>query len=363
MILGFAEYIWLDGNNPTQTLRSKNRVIELEEETFDPAAFPEWAFDGSSTLQATGDSSDCILKPVSVVFDPIKGEGNFLVMCEVYEHNKPHKSNYRAQLRKVLDAGADKHEAYAGFEQEYTLYSGSTPAGWPADAYPAPQGPYYCGVGTDRIAGRELVDAHAQACLDAGIMICGTNAEVMLGQWEFCIGYRGLEHDDNNILSACDHLHLGRWLLHRLGEEYGLTANFDNKPVKGDWNGAGCHTNISTKATRDPKTGLKAIKEAISKLEKKHTEHIKVYGDKNDERLTGDHETCSIHEFKAGNSDRGASIRIPLGVNQKGYGYFEDRRPGSNIDPYLVAARILTTICDIDENVFTVGKKLKKVTA
>jgi glutamine synthetase len=270
-------------------------------------------------------------------------------MCEVFTSDDvPHPTNTRAELRRVLDAGAAEEDPWFGFEQEYTLFKGRTPLGWPEDGYPAPQGPFYCGVGSDEAFGRPLADDHAQACMKAGIMIYGTNAEVMPGQWEFQIGPRGFKSDKFDALSICDHLWLARWLLYRIGENYGVNATLDPKPVKGDWNGAGKHTNFSTKSMRDKEKGMKAIESAIEELAKKHKEHIVLYGHGLADRLTGHHETCHIDDFRYGVSDRGASIRIPLAVQKNGYGYLEDRRPGANADPYTVAARILKTICKID---------------
>lgn len=352
-MIGLAEYIWLDGSIPTRTLRSKARVISQPEgQDIQLQDFPEWSFDGSSTKQAEGHDSDCLLQPVYFVNDPVRGAGNYLVMCEVLNPDgTPHIANSRAQLREILDAGAAKEEPWAGFEQEYTMFEadGSRPLGWPENGYPAPQGPYYCAVGAREIMGRELVEAHAQLCMDAGLAFYGINAEVMPSQWEFQIGYRGIKGEAVDILTMSDQLWIARWLLKRLSEEYGVHISFDNKPVKGDWNGAGMHTNFSTKNTRDSKIGLKAIEAAIAALSQKHSEHIAVYGHANHERLTGLHETCDIHTFRSGKADRGSSIRIPKQVEQRGCGYFEDRRPGANADPYLVAARLCATVCSVDD--------------
>ena len=346
-----AEYIWLDGAVPTRHMRSKARVINFDSEP-KIEDFPEWSFDGSSTNQAHGDDSDCILKPVTFVKDPIRGEGNYLVMCEVFNpDDTPHESNSRAQLRAVLDAGAAKQDPWCGFEQEYTFFKGRQPLGWPEHGFPGPQGPYYCGVGSDEVFGREVVEDHAQLCLDAGLLFYGINAEVMPGQWEFQIGYRGDDSEDASAMTAADHVWLGRWLLCRVAEEYGVTVTFDNKPAKGDWNGAGMHTNFSTKDTRDKLKGREAIKAATEALSKNHADHIVLYGAGLGDRLTGLHETCDINTFKVGDADRGCSIRIPKPVAIKGYGYFEDRRPGANADPYLVAARLCTTVCGVDESV------------
>ena len=347
--LELAEYIWMDGATPVRQLRSKAKVLDLPKNvTLDD--FPIWNFDGSSTAQSEGHASDLNLIPVNFVKDPIRGEGNYLVLCEVMNQDGTvHVSNTRASLRKALDNGGAETAPWIGFEQEYTMFQDGRPLGWPETGYPGPQGPYYCGVGTGNVFGRELVEKHMRACIDAGITIYGLNAEVMPGQWEFQVGYRGVEGEEVGVLQISDHLWLSRWLLHRLSEEMGIVVSFDNKPIKGDWNGAGCHTNFSTKAMRE-EGGISAIKDAVALLSQKHEQHISVYGHKLDERLTGLHETCSISEFKSGVSDRGCSIRIPLHVEKKGQGYFEDRRPGANCDPYLVAARLVSTVCDLDDS-------------
>ena len=353
-----AEYIWLDGgseDSPVQTLRSKTRVLDRgviqDGSKVILETFPEWGFDGSSTNQSEGKDSDLILKPVRHVDDPIRGTGNYLVLCEVMNADgTPHESNTRSKLTNVLKHGAKDHEPWFGFEQEYTLYSASTerPIGWPAKGLPArEQGPYYCGVGADEVAGRPLVEDHLLACLKADIMIYGVNAEVMLGQWEFQIGHRGFGNgkEVGEPLLVTDHLWISRWLLYRLGENYGITATLACKPEKGDWNGAGMHTNVSTAAMRDEVTGGRTIEGAIHSLSQNHSEHLAGYGYGLEDRLTGKHETCSIDEFKHGVADRTASIRVPRHTQAQGSGYIEDRRPGANADPYVVATLILKTIC------------------
>jgi glutamine synthetase len=348
-----ATYIWLDGAKPTKKLRSKTRILpHPTQKEMELEDFPEWGFDGSSTYQAEGRYSDLILKPVNFIRNPLLHDDNYLVLCEVFNpDNTPHPTNTRSKLCQLLDAGGNKADAWIGFEQEYTLFQGNVPLGWPENGYPAPQGPFYCGVGADEVFGRELVQDHTQACLDSGLHLFGINAEVMPGQWEFQIGYRGIEEESADPLTISDHLWFARWLLYRIGEEYNITATLDPKPVKGDWNGAGKHTNFSTAAMRNKDTGAKAIQDAIDVLSKKHDEHICVYGYGLAERLTGQHETAHIGKFSHGVSDRSASIRIPQTVAQNGYGYIEDRRPGANADPYEVSAILLQTICHAELNV------------
>jgi len=330
-----AEYIWIDGQKPTAKLRSKTKIIDGPAKKL--TDLPEWGFDGSSTEQATGHFSDLLLRPARVIPDPLHRENDVLVLCEVLNPDgSVHPSNTRAHLREVEEKYRDE-EAWFGIEQEYTFFDGNKPLGWPDRGFPAPQGGYYCGVGNDEVFGREVVEAHADACIRAGISIVGTNAEVMPAQWEFQIGALP-------PLEMADELWLARWLLYRIGEEFGVSATLYPKPIKGDWNGAGAHTNFSTKKMRE-KGGIKVIEAAMKKLEKRHEDHIKVYGAHNEERLTGQHETCSIHEFRYGISDRGASVRIPMATNNEGRGYLEDRRPAANMDPYQVCAILVETIC------------------
>ncbi|HAN30593.1 MAG TPA: glutamine synthetase [Myxococcales bacterium] len=329
-----AEYIWIDGSLPTAKLRCKTRVIEIGTEP------PVWGFDGSSTNQAEGHASDCALNPVFSCPDPVRGGPDRLVMCEVLNiDGTPHPSNKRSPLAAVVERAADL-EMWFGIEQEYTFFDGIKPLGWPDNGFPAPQGGYYCGVGADEVYGREIVEVHLEACIDAGLAISGINAEVMPGQWEFQIGPLG-------PLEVSDQLWIARWLLYRIAEDYGVSATLHPKPVKGDWNGAGAHANFSSKSMRESINS-----EELDKLSKaladRHEEHIEAYGAFIDERLTGLHETCSYREFKVGVSDRGASVRVPWQVAQDGKGYLEDRRPNANIDPYDVT-RLLTEAVEIAE--------------
>ena len=345
-MLSKVTYIWIDGSEPYSKLRSKVRIIEQPKTELQPEDLPEWGFDGSSTNQAPTDSSDLIIRPVRVVMNPLEGEGNFLALCEVFNPDgTPHETNRRARLSELMAKVADEHDPWVGFEQEYTLFKGEYPLGWPEHGNPAPQGPYYCGVGSDEVCDRSLIEDHTDACIDAGLMIFGTNAEVMPGQWEIQMGYRGIASEKADPLTVSDHVWIARWLLYRLGEEYSVNARLDAKPIKGDWNGAGMHTNFSTNATRNPDGGIDTIHAAVTALEGRHSAHIEKYGHGLADRLTGQHETCDIHEFRSGVSDRGSSIRIPLPVGQQGYGYFEDRRPAANANPYEVCSLLIETVC------------------
>ena len=329
-----AEYIWIDGTEPTPILRAKTKVMDEGDTP------PEWGFDGSSTNQATGDRSDCILRPVFTCPDPLRADGDILVLCEVYSADgSVHPTNTRAACA-AAEAKYKSLEPWYGMEQEYTLMKNGRPYGFPEGGYPLPQGPYYCSTGASNIMGRELIEEHLEACIMAGLKISGINAEVMPGQWEFQIGPAG-------PTEVGDHMYIARYLLSRMGESYGVDVSLEAKPARGDWNGAGCHTNFSTKPMREP-GGWDVIIAACEKLGKpeKIKLHIANYGHDIESRLTGKHETCSYKEFKYGVSDRGASIRIPLATKLQGYGYFEDRRPNANMEPYTVARLLLETTCE-----------------
>ena len=325
------EYIWLDGTAPTQCLRSKTQVRHDFGGTLEEC--PMWCFDGSSTNQAEGNASDCLLKPVAIYPDP--GRTNaFLVMTEVLNADgTPHASNGRATIN---DADND---FWFGFEQEYFLWDVDTqlPPGFPHGGFPAPQGPYYCSVGAANTFGRDCVEEHFDICLDAGLNVEGINAEVAAGQWEFQCFAKGAKQ-------AGDEIWVARYLLERTGENYGYAINYHPKPLGDtDWNGSGMHANFSNGAMRD--LGDESVFTKICEEFGKNIErHISVYGADNDQRLTGKHETQSINEFSYGVSDRGASIRIPIGTVEDGWkGRLEDRRTSSNADPYKVAAAIIKT--------------------
>lgn len=324
-----AEYIWIDGTEPTARLRSKTKIMDGKGD------LPIWGFDGSSTNQAPGKNSDCVLKPVFSCPDPVRGGSDVLVMCEVLLTDMtPHPTNTRAQLRPVAEKFANQAPLF-GIEQEYTFFEDGRPHGFPVGGFPAPQGFYYCGVGADEVFGRPVVERHLDLCLQAGLSLSGINAEVMPGQWEFQVG-------PLSPLEVSDQLWMARWLLYRVAEDFGISATLDPKPVQGDWNGAGAHTNFSTKAMRESYPPIVAACEALGTNVE---EHVKHYGANIEMRLTGSHETAPYNEYSYGVSDRGASVRIPWQVEVDQKGYIEDRRPNANMDPYVVTRLITNTVC------------------
>ena len=339
-----AEYIWIGGKDE---LRSKTKVLpktkfKYEDKNID--ALPEWNYDGSSTGQASGSFSEVIIKPVCVCKCPFRKEHHILVLCDTYNPDgTPIENNHRVKAKEIFDKNI-LEEPWFGLEQEFFLINPKTkkPLGFPLEGNPNPQGQYYCSIGSSNAFGRKVIEEHLEACLYAGLYISGTNAEVAPGQWEYqigpCIG-----------INSGDQLWLSRYILQRVAENNGIDITLHPKPLcNGNWNGSGCHTNYSTRSTREGisnqnKTGLDVIYEHLEKLKANHTEHMKMYGSDNQLRMTGDHETASYYEFTYGVGDRGASVRIGNDTVTNKNGYYEDRRPSSNMNPYLVTAKIFET--------------------
>jgi len=349
--ISIADYIWIDGNGG---LRSKTRTIKTPNDGVIPCipssiqSFPEWNYDGSSTGQATGSDSEVIIVPRAFFRSPFDNclQHKYLVMCDTYKPDgTPLSDNNRHYAKEIFDKHIDKKPWY-GLEQEYFMINPSTgrPGGFPSDYQFLPncQGQYYCSVGAGNAFGRMVAQEHYEKCLNVGIQLSGINAEVAPGQWEFQVGpVEGIH--------ACDQLWVARYILLRIAEKHGIAITFEPKPVNGDWNGSGCHTNFSTEEMRygtlDGQNGIDHIHSAIEKLSKKHDEHMEVYGSGNELRMTGEHETSRYDTFTHGIANRGASVRIPNETVKNGKGYFEDRRPSSNCDPYLVCSKLLETVC------------------
>jgi len=340
-----AEYVWIDADGG---LRSKTKVIHGKSKVT-LKDLSDWNYDGSSTGQAPGEDSEVVIKPRAIYRDPFRGGNNVLVMTDTYDpKGNPIPTNTRHMANKIFEVGKAE-EPWFGIEQEYTLFKDGTPLGWPhASArsfggpttslgYVGAQGPYYCAAGADVAFGRDIVDEHLNKCLYAGLNVSGTNAEVMPGQWEYQVGpCVGIE--------AGDQLWMARYIMNRVTEAKSVVVSLKAKPIPGDWNGSGAHTNFSTKKMRTQKDALKkVIIPAIERLKLKHAEHIAVYGEGNEERLTGEHETASIGKFSWGIANRGASVRVGNETNKNKKGYFEDRRPSSQMDPYLVTAKLFHT--------------------
>lgn len=346
-----AEYLWIDAIGD---VRSKCRTVDANKATVD--VLPSWNYDGSSTDQAPGDDSEVIIKPRAVFKDPFRGGDNILVLTDTYTPGgTPLPTNTRAPAADIFSQSDEASDAWFGLEQEYTLFNMDkvTPLGWPEGGYPGPQGPYYCGAGADRSYGRAISEAHYKACLFAGLEISGTNAEVMPGQWEYQIG-------PCTGIAAGDEMMVSRYILQRVCEDFGVFCTLDPKPIDGDWNGAGMHTNFSTEKMRKA-GGLADIEQAIRRLGARHSDHIAAYGEGNERRLTGKHETADINTFSYGVANRGCSIRIPRATEAEGCGYLEDRRPSSNADPYVVTSKVFATSCAIGTDGEELDCKAKSV--
>ena len=336
-----VEYVWLGGSG--WDFRSKCKVLSTPIQCY--SQLPVWNFDGSSTGQAPGHKSEVNIHPVKLVDDPFRGAPHKIALCETYlPDGTPSASNFRHLAAKVFnEPEIQSEEIWFDMEQEYILMKeqkdgSQTPVAWEESVTSKrEQGPFYCGVGFGKAFFRDIAEEHLKVCLEAGLDIAGINAEVFPGQWEFQVGIcKGID--------MCDQLWLARYFLFRICEKYSTLPDFDPKPLKGNWNGSGCHTNISTKRTRDSQDKMGVLKELLEKQGKFHKNDILYYGDKNHERLLGSHETASIDTFSWSVGGRDTSIRIPFSTEKGETGYFEDRRPAANMDPYLVCSRIADSL-------------------
>jgi len=345
------EYVWIGRNGfqgESWTLRSKLKVQKFTTDEIaklaagDISALPLWSFDGSSTGQASGNDSDCVLSPVRAVTDTVRNDGrSVIVLCEVLNvDGSPHETNYRHELIKNEIANKELESAF-GLEQEYSIIDNGRPLGFPEGGYPPPQGPYYCSAGADRCFGRVISEEHLDACINAGIHITGTNVEVKPGQHEYQIGGPTV-----GPALVSDELWISRWMLLKIAEKHNMSVTFEAKPVLGNWNGAGLHHNVSTKELRENGTKEK-FGAIMERLALNHIDDMNVYGNDNHLRMTGELETSSPDKFSWGISDRGCSVRIPVQtVNNNWCGYFEDRRPASSIDPYQTTNTILRSLAE-----------------
>jgi len=335
-----CEYIWIGGKGE---IRSKTKLIHMYNKPgisiFN--VFPEWNYDASSTGQLNSDgNTECILRPVAHYQNPLRpiseyknpnylfnDYDSYLILCDTYYSNGlPTLTNNRHKALKIFNSKTEEDPLF-GLEQEYIINCDNTPIKNNFN--------HYCGVAENKLE-REIAETHMKMCLKADLNISGINSEVASKQWEFQIGpCKGI--------NAADELIIARYLLERIAEQYNTSISFNPKPSKLA-NGSGCHTNFSTKKMRE-ENGIEEIYKAINKLEKKHNEHMKVYGEENEKRLTGKHETASYKTFSWGKGTRNTSIRIPNIVVKEKCGYFEDRRPAANMDPYSVTSIIFKTCC------------------
>lgn len=343
----FLEYIWLDREGIP---RSKVKTDWHRPPNFLPTAqeLPNWNFDASSTGQHGFNSkeldTEVVLKPVRTYMSPLDQSFVF-VLCQLdfeYDHQsdkldgEPLKNfNTRAWASRMAKKYQDR-EAWFGAEQEYTFVDPKTGLPYRWDEYGrASQGNFYCSVGYPYCQLSELVREHLRLCAKMNIKICGFNAEVLPSQWEFQIG-------PADLLRVADDLVMARYMLFRLSTKYQVKVTFHPKPMSGDWNGSGCHINFSTNRMRqEGEDSMTYIHNAIRNLEKDHPGILTYYGDGNDQRLTGEHETSSMQKFSWGVGTRHTSVRIPNQVASNKNGYLEDRRPASNIDPYLALGKLL----------------------
>lgn len=295
-----CEYIWIDGDGD---LRSKTRIIPYT------TKIPSWNYDGSSTNQATTEKSEVILKPVFDCPDPFRYPKGTLVLCDTWiDQNTPHPTNTRVKAYDFFEKYKES-KPQLGFEQEFFVKGCDPPK------------PHYCHINGDD----HLIEQAFKHCTKAKLNITGMNSEVAPNQFELQVCDFGI--------NACDQL----WILRYILKKTFYDVNFHPKPFENE-NGSGCHVNFSTEKIRSG--GDYDLEAVMNKYKESQEEDLKSYGQFNELRLTGTHETSDPKNFTWGKGDRTASMRI-------NDGYFEDRRPSSNIDPYVVSPIILKKVVEL----------------
>lgn len=343
------EYVWLDAK---QKFRTKVKIVDeihhynsTDSKHWSKNA-PMWNYDGSSTGQAEGHDSEILLKPYLAVYSPYDEKTpKFYVFCEsLNKDGTPAEGNTRHTCVKYFEQDRVKEsDPIFGMEQEFYVLKDGKPLVWSDN--PEPQGDYYCGVGHQSIGrGRAFLEEMTNIINDDDLKlnITGTNMEVGPGQMEVQLCEHGLE--------AADKMLVMRFFMIIEAEARDLEVDFTPKPsiLSGpEWNGSGCHVNFSTKEMREdgesPLSAVLAMANALQNLKDNHSSQVQYLGSENNrKRLTGENETSSYDTFTYGVAHRGASARIPRQCVKDLKGYIEDRRPGSDMDPYVV----LPLICE-----------------
>ena len=342
-----AEYIWLDSE---YSFRSKTRIIYndphrppvIPDDKSSVEWIPKWNYDGSSCGQSdigAGINTEIELYPVYWCWDPFRKEimerGQhshtrcIMVLCDNNATAASRRNHAIESFKKPQTS-----EPWFGIEQEYYLVNSENskcPYGYTESNMPKHQKRFYCNMSREN--GRDVAEKHMWYCISADLKIAGVNAEVGPSQWEYqigpCVG-----------IAAGDELMLSRYIMERIVSDIpGMTISWSPKPFR-QYNGSGCHTNFSTKEMRE-KGGYRHIIRSIELLGQRCANaQNDLYGVDNYLRTTGTHEAPSSKEFSYGVGTRNTSVRIGKQTSKDQKGYYEDRRPGANMNPYYVIAQL-----------------------
>jgi glutamine synthetase len=332
-----VEYIWLDSD---YNFRSKTRILSRKL-VVDICQIPEWNYDGSSTNQASTEKSEIVLKPVFLCNDPFRYNNHKIVYCGTYDlSGVPLSNNHFDRADDVFHfINTCHYRPWFGMEQEFVILDEST--GLPINYDENDDSKHYCSIDNYSKRERDIMEDFMKRAMHSELNICGINAEVSPGQWEFQIG-------PCEGITIGHHVMMARYILSRVAHRFSCRIDYSPKPLGENKNGSGCHVNYSTTFTRlgdEKRSGLDFIYKYIESLSKVHSEMIKCYGDENEKRLSGNCETAHYNEFTHSVGGRNTSIRIANNVFIKKCGYFEDRRPAANCDPYLVSSLMFYHTC------------------
>jgi glutamine synthetase len=348
------EYLWIDAFD---TIRSKTKVKmfnstdfkklpsefgEVGSVEFDKNLIPEWYFDGSSTNQSCEQNSDVILKPKFICLDPFNESNNisFLVLCDTYNSNDtPHKTNKRVEC-SIIEEQSTRQNPLFGISQEYIICFLDSSIGNNFYQYAKNESPYYCGIGSNKIAIRNIMNDHLTKCLKAGLHFRGMNTGIEANKGEFQLG-------ELSMTLIGDELWVARYILIRVCELYNAYPVFESKDIEKyeKYDISKGYVNFSTNKMRS-ENGFDNIIETCEKLKLKHKEYLDICGIESTNTNCGIENTNSHCEnFNFGVSNRTTSVRIPFNAEKNKKGYLEDRRAPANMNPYVVTSIIVKTTC------------------
>lgn len=320
-------YVWLDKFN---ILRSKTKRVEQVNQ------IPIWNFDGSSTSQMDYSTmnTEVLLQPIRVYIDGFneRNNENYLVLCDTYNINKdgiitPTVDNYRYGAINIFNE--TNLNPKFGFEQEFYLIDNENHEKLSSLTNISNKDNNYCRTTTKYTY---IMNEFYNLCLSCKIGIVGWNAEVAPFQFEYQIFGNGID--------ACDDLVMSRYVLERYMIDNNYEIKYDPKLYE-NLSGSGCHINYSDVRSKE------YMDKYIKALGETHNDLMKVYGENNNKRLTGLHETSSYSVFTYGVGDRYKSVRIPNSTALGLTNYFEDRRPGANINPYMACGALVKVLSNI----------------
>ena len=294
-------------------------------------------FNGLNTGQSVDtNNSDIYIRPVQRYNNPLikrtKELEPSIFVCELMlDENKSHSSNERNRSIKVLENYEDVNMS---FTLDFFVTKKNVPVAFLSNPPPSQQGIFYCGVGGDIAVGQECANDIFQNANRADLNVTQLSGGVAPSQWT-------IKLEGTAKVKLLDDLICLRYIIAKSAEKYGVTICFHPQLLKEEWNGSACLIEYSNDKMRTDKECNYIRNTVIKNLDKTHAEYVSKCGEDNNRRLIGTNNTSKNDEFTSAVGKYDCSVRIPKLTNVRGHGSIEDRRPGANMDPYVVVPYLL----------------------